>query len=743
MMTIAERVPFVLFSFLLFCFTVPVAAANEVSQAEVELLASQVEVIRTEYGVPHIYADNLRAFGYALGYLQLEDYGERVPMGMVRNRGELARHLGRTALDSDFENRPYYDLAVEVYPQLGQDTRDVYEGFAAGVNRYVQLHGDEFPEWMRPDFDGYDVAALYVYRPSRGLMNRWQRRLARSENGPLPNSGDTDDGFFGNDFGDDDVDGFAVDPIEEGSSAWALAPNRTTSNAAILMRNPHLGWNAGYWEVHAVVADRLDFYGDFRIGGPLGIIGGFNRHLGFATTNNNVNRTEVYELQIDSDHGDAYVLDGRSIPIRRESMTLQYRDGDGLGEETRERVTTDLGPIVHRTQDHIYVLRTAEDGEFRAGEQFLRLIQATNLEEWTDAMRLRAHPGSNFTYADAEGNIFYIWNGAVPVRPHPAGEDRPVAVTRSSQIWTQLHELEDLPQLLNPPGGYLRDENNGPWLTNLNQRLDPALYPDYFEGNQFSLRSQHSVLLVGNDRRLSLEDVVELKHSYRMLLADRVKDDLTASVREALARQRISNTAETPTVAALLLIEGWDNTAAADSRGAVLFQEWWRAYSERFGDDEDAFADPWAEEASLETPRGLADRDLAVAMFPDAVRRTIERFGSFDVEWGEVHRVQRGEVDEPVGGCAAAMGCFRVLNFGGGADNRRTVAGGDGWVIAVEFTDPPRAYSVLGFGQSAKEDSAHYADQAGMFARGEMKTVAYLRNDVENQAVRRYQPGLE
>ena len=111
--------------------------------------------------------------------------------------------------------------------------------------------------------------------------------------------------------------------------------------------------------------------------------------------------------------------------------------------------------------------------------------------------------------------------------------------------------------------------------------------------------------------------------------------------------------------------------------------------------------------------------------------------------WGEVRRVRRGSVDEPVGGCAASLGCFRVLNFRDEDDGRRSAAGGDGWVLAVEFTDPPRAFSILAYGQSAKESSPHHADQAALFARGEMKPVAYTREDVERLAVRRYRPGLE
>ena len=55
---------------------------------------------------------------------------------------------------------------------------------------------------------------------------------------------------------------------------------------AILLRNPHLAWTAGYYEAHIVVPNVLDFYGDVRVGGPFGVIGGFNRDLGWATTNN-------------------------------------------------------------------------------------------------------------------------------------------------------------------------------------------------------------------------------------------------------------------------------------------------------------------------------------------------------------------------------------------------------------------------------------------------------------------------
>src|SRR5688572_5521049 len=568
--------------------------------------ARQVEVIRTSYGVPHIYADTFRALGYVLGYLQLEDYGDRVPIILLGARGEMARHQGPGALEADFVNRPYYLRAVETYTRIDADTRDVYEGFAAGVNRYIALHPEEFPAWMRPEFTGYDVAAAYVYRTSQATIRRWMRRLTDGERPPL-------------------ADPEEPERLETGSSAWALAPGRTSSGAAILLRNPHLSWSAGYWEAHVVVPGRLDFYGDFRIGGPVGIVGGFNQQLGFATTNNDVNTEEVYSLELDRQRADHYLFDGTSIPIRREVITVSYANGPSQSLATRQRLTTHLGPALHRDQERIYVLRAAEDGAYRGGDQFLRMMQARSLAEWKGAMRLRAHPGSNFIYADAAGNILYLWNGAIPARPHPTGDGNPVVAAQTDEIWTNLHDLDDLPQLLNPPGGYVRNENDAPWLTNLRQPLVAANFPPYFEPDgPLSLRSQHSAPLVDNDMRLSLEDVVRLKHSDRMLLADRVKDDLTAAVRRALRAGTFAD--DDVTIAnAATLIESWNNTAAAASRGAVLFAEWWRLYLE--GVEGEPFAEPWRADAPLSTPRGLADPERAAARFPDAVRQTAARFG--------------------------------------------------------------------------------------------------------------------
>ncbi len=696
-----------------------------VAQSPAPPLAAQVEVVRTEYGVPHIRAENLKAAAYALAWVQLEDHGPRVAMGLLRARGEMGRWFGRDSMESDFQAQRAHRLAVERYPTLDQATRDVYEGFAEGANRYVALHPDEFPAGFAPRFTGYDVAARDVNLASPGQARAVVARLTGARRPPTPPIEGAE--------GDGAAPTPDVDPIEEGSNAWAFAPSRTRSGHAVLVRNPHLSWTAGYYEAHVTVPGVLDFYGDFRVGGPFGVIGGFNRHLGWSTTNNAPDNDEVYALDVDPARADHYLFEGASVPLQRELVTVAFRNGDGLSTETREVWTSPLGPVVHRGDGKVYVLKAGADGEHRAGEQFLRMMRATSLDEWKEAMRMRARVTSNFTYADADGNILYVWNGVVPALPHRSGGDTAAVPARSTaDVWTRLVPWDSLPQLLNPRGGYVRNENDAPYHTNMRQVLDRARFPQNFPEPTLRLRSQLSLELIDNDRKYTLEEIVRLKNSYRMLLADRVKPDLLAAVRAA--------SPDSATAAAAATLAAWDNTASHEARGAVLFEIWWRRYTDGVNADS-MFARPWSVDAPTSTPSGLRDPARAAEAFAWAVGETARRHGSADVPWGEVHRVRLGEVDEPVGGCGGVMGCFRVLNFATDPDGKRRVVGGDGWVIAVEFGPTPKAYSVLAYGQGPAETSEYHDDQAALFARGEMKRVVFTPADVDAGAVRRYRPG--
>jgi acyl-homoserine-lactone acylase len=665
-------------------------------------LAEQVEIRRTSHGVPHIIAQNLAALGYGEAYVQSEDYGARVALSLLRARGEVARWYGHDSIVADFNAVPGYRRAVETYGLVDQDTRDVYEGFAAGANRYVELHRDEFPDGFRPNFTGYDVLAKDVEKPSLAMANKF---LAKPQVAP-PHPND-------------------------GSNAWAFAPTRTTSGHAILLRNPHLAWNAGYYEAHIVVSGTLDFYGDLRIGGPFGVIGGFNRDLGWATTNNDPQLWQIYALDVDASVPDHYWLDGKSQALTKVIITVDYTTQTGLVSESKDTYATTLGPVIGRDEKHIYVFRHAIDGEYHAGEQFLKMMRAHTLNEWKAAMRIGARLNSSFTYADRAGNIFYLWNAMLPKLPHASGGDSlAIPVRRTSDAWSKYVPLDSLPQMLNPPGGYIHNENDAPYFTNMRRPLDWKHVPPYYPPPRLGLRSQLSIDLIDHDNKMSLEDVVKLKHSYRMLLADRVRDDLVRAVRAARPTGDVARGID--------IIASWDKTVAPESRGGVLFESWWRRYNAR---GTQPYAEPWTPDRPIETPRGLSDNARTVEAFTVAVDDTKRRYGALDVAWGDVHRVRRGDVDVPVGGCASDEGCFRVLTYAQDPDGKLEATGSDGWVLAVEFGDQPRAYSVLAYGESPKPSSPYFADQAAMFARGELKPVAWTLRDIDAQTVRRYHPG--
>ena len=394
---------------------------------------------------------------------------------------------------------------------------------------------------------------------------------------------------------------------------------------------------------------------------------------------------------------------------------------------------TPYGPVVHRTDEWVWVIKDPRDGEFRRGEQFLKMMLATSLEEWLDVMRMRAHSSSNFTYADADGNIALYYNARLPALPHePTGDSAAIAES-VDDIWSELVPWEDLPLYVNPPGGYVLQSNDTPDYINLNVALDRDTVAPNLPEPRFRLRSQLSLDLIHGDARLSLDDVLALKHSPRMLLAERVLDDLLGAVDDLVAGADLAE--------AVRVLRAWDRTAAAESRGGVLFERWANEYLDATGEDR-AFRVPWSADSPTTTPSGIGAPGEAVAALYVAVGTMRAGRLALDVPWGDVHRVIRGGVDVPVSGCQGAHGCFRTLSFRPTGDGRLAVSSGDGWVLAVELGgEQPVARSVLAYGQSALADSPHHDDQAEMFARQEAKSVAWTDADIERLAIRRYRPG--
>jgi acyl-homoserine-lactone acylase len=722
-----------------------------------------VEIRRTSYGVPHILAPDLERAAFGLAWVMMEDHREQVPLQILRASGRLSLALGPDELEGDFPRRLAHRFAVETFPLLPQDVRDVLSGFAAGMNHFIELRGHELPPWATPTFTPQDIAARDIQVWDEGALRRFAaRRAGRTVLDPAGDPGGSPEGWdswerpggmattagagqknpaAGAGQGGPEWPGPVGAALgstgqdrDHGSNAWALAPGRTTSGHAILLRNPHLAFTAGYYEAHLTVPGVLNFYGDFRLGGPFTVIGGFNERLGFATTNNGPDLEEVYALLKDPADRDAYLFDGESVPLETRQVRVEFSAGDTVEAETRNFRFSPLGPVLFETEDTVFVLKSAALGHHRLGEQWLRMMQARTLEEWKEAMRIRAKHNSNFLYADGDGNIFYVWNASTPVLPHEPSGDSAVFAAGAGDVWTELYPWDDLPQLLNPGGGYIQNANDPPYHTNLHELLPRENYPANFPEPRVGFRTQHSLELVHSETLLSLEDVVELKHSMTMTLADRVKDDLVAAVRSRGPGGEMAEAVE--------LLAAWDNQVARESRGGALFELWAQRYFDSTPPDQ-RFREPWSEEDPTRTPRGIGNRSGAVEAFQWAVEEADRRFGAWDVAWGEVHRIRAGDLDLAVGGCSSQLGCFRVIGYREAEDGKYRAWTGDAWVLAVEFGEIPRAYSVLLYGNSNQEDSPYFWNQAEMFANHSMKAVAFSEDDIARDLLIRYQPGRE
>jgi len=531
----------------------------------------------------------------------------------------------------------------------------------------------------------------------------------------------------------------------DGSNALALSGSRTVSGVPILLGNPHLRWQSLYWEAHVKVPGRLDFYGSTLVGFPW-LRAGFNDRLGYVQTNNTSDNRDVFALPLDPAAPDHYLFEGRSRPFTRVDAAVDVKRDDGTTvTERRTYWSSHLGPIVHRTTTAAFAYRSTVADAWKWFEGFWRLSHARSLREYVKVMSTRFSPESNYTYADADGNIFYLWNSRIPKRVQDGTSyalDVPAGTMK--YVWKGLHPTKDLPQLLNPAGGYIQNANNPPWFVSLRQRPDPERYPAYFERGELALRPQLALDMVESREKYSVEDVRRLKYETRLLLAERVKPALLAAIdAQAGPSEEL--------VQARAVLAAWDDRASASSRGAVLFQRFWEAYR---AEVHQPYAEGWDAARPTETPSGIANPEAALKHLAEAVRWTRTTYGSADVAWGEANRYRMGEIDLPGEGASGQLGAFRVQQFdqapGGGSSSRvagwaeadRQMAGsGDAWVLLVHFTRPVRAYAVLAYGETTDRASPHSRDQIRIFANRELRPVWFTDAEVTAHLEREYRPG--
>ncbi len=663
----------------------------------------QAEIIWDEWGVPHIFADDVPTLLYAFGWAQMESHGNLLLRLYGESRGRASEYWGETHVDSDrwLHTMGVPQRAQQWYQAQSPEFRGYLDAFAAGINAYVQEHSDLIADSVKAvlPVDAADVLA-HTQRSVHisFFAASWNRMSAERH-------------------------------LATGSNAWAIGPPRTEAGHAMLLANPHLSWsgNSLFYEAHLAGPD-IDIYGASLIGLPVPAIA-FNDHLGWTHTMNMTAPVTYYELTLEDDD---YRFDGevRAFEERADTIRILANDGNVREEIHRTRFSVH-GPVIAERDDVAIAMRAVGFDAPRLLEQWWNMGKALNLSEFETALGQQQVPMFTVMYADRDGHIMHHFGGLVPVRSEGDFADWFFAVKpgdTSGTLWTEIHSYGELPRVLDPPSGWLQNTNDPPWTTTFPLALDQGDFPPYMSSPPlFWPRTLRSARMLADDANITFEELVEYKHSTRVALADVILDDLVSAAREhggPLARQASD------------VLEAWDRSTDADSRGAVLFTQWVRQVPDMLptgfsGRESPFFSIPWSVDEPFTTPAGLADPVGAVRALEAAARKVEGDYAALDVVWGDVHRLRGNGIDLPGHGGGNPWGIFRAAFYEPAEDGRFVAVGGDTYVAAVEFADPVRARVLLSYGNATQPHSPHVYDQLELFARKELREAWLTRSEVE------------
>ena len=357
-------------------------------------------------------------------------------------------------------------------------------------------------------------------------------------------------------------------------------------------------------------------------------------------------------------------------------------------------------------------------------EQLWRMGLARNFGEFEQAMRMLQLPLFNTMYADRDGHILYLYNAVTPVRPRG---DRKfwsgmVPGDDSSLIWTKIHPYEDLPRVADPQAGFVQNCNDPPWTSAFPMLLDPAKFASYIApGFGMGPRAQRSTRILSEARKMTFDDLRAAKLSTRVEMADHFVDSLVEAVK-ASGNERARQAAA--------ILAKWDRQAEASSDGTFLFYRFLQAAGAGFREI-GGYAVKEDDHQPLTTPRGFAEPAKAVALLGEVAAAVEKEYGGMHVKWGDVIRLRRGSLDLPANGAPSVMGSIRTINPGPFVGGKAEAVHGDTYAAVVEFSDPVRAESLLGYGNWSRAGSKHIEDQLPLMAKKVMRPVWRARKDIE------------
>ncbi len=734
--------------------------------ARVEGLGAPVEIVTDRWGVPHIIAASQADAFFGQGYAAASNRLWQMDNARRRMLGRMAVAFGPEFLPLDLAARTLLfrgDLAAEwavQYPPAVPLAR----AWVAGVNaRIAEVLAN--PALLPPEFAAMDMLPepwaaddLMLMRRSgppnvRGEMRRAvlacagaleleglaqklepphplvvpegldpcalkpeQLVLLERNAGPSPWPRTRRGGALGpagtaTALGEaDDLD------AQQGSNAWVVAPWRSGSGRALLATDPHLPVSVpGPQFISHLKAPGLDAIGSGWVFRP-GMQGGHNDRVARGRTDFQMDQEDLYLLELDA-AGGAYRVPGGWAPITRVTERIAVRDA---AEAVVTLARTALGPVIFEDQGahRALVLRSAQlqPGPSTA----LEYIGVTVARDWVEhqaALRYVSW-GSNYFYADVDGNIGWQTGGRMPRRRSHDGL-LPVPAA-GGFAWDGFMPLEQLVGELNPERG---------WIASGNQMPFPESWPD---------ARRTSWEWIPDDRYRRMTEVLAVQAPHGQAEALALQQDVV-SLRARALLPVLASLPDAPAEAALL--RGWDTRMGAESEAAAIFAFWWSELSAavRLA----MVPEPLRATLPLLHPQVMLalvtgeDARLGERRLPlvaEALAAAAARWRALPSDgrrWGDLHRV---ELRHPLGAMTPEANVLGGRSGGDGATlmarwwvsaARPQATGGASFRMVVELGDWERARASNLPGQSGDPRSPHYADLYAPWVAGETFPLAY------------------
>lgn len=693
---------------------IPGAAYHRsVNDSALDRLAHSVTIYRDRYGVPHIYGptDQSVVFGYL--YAQAEDNFWQVEDTYIQALGRAAEVYGERMLNADLLNSELEisRLSMEEYQNSDRQMQTLCQAAADGLNYFLFKHPEikpqlltHFEPWYVMAFARFMIYQLIIF--GRTNLKATDPRDAAAE---IKQEGMT------------------------GSNMWAIAPARSASGHAMLFINPHQPFfGSGQWyEGHLHSGSGWNISGAAFPGAPFPVIG-HNEVLGWSFTINTPNILDLYEEHFDDPKHPLNYRYGDGYRTAAEwTAAIKVKTNQGIQSRLFRLRKTHHGPIVSIRAGKTLAVRLARIEMGGQLKQYYLMGKARNFKEFRAAMSPLAVPMFNIIYADREGNIFYIYNAAIPRRATKYDWKRPVDGSDPGTEWQGYHSLNELPQLLNPPSGYLQNCNSTPYQTTDRDNPDKERYPAYMTSDNDTPRARLSRRLLSSQAKFSFADLT--KAAYDTTVIEAPTD--TLKLVDEWEKLKDSDPARAEKVAELIAeLRAWNGVSTLESNAMTLYALW--------------------ADKKIRTPVDPKNAFPLITLLESVKSELEAQFGSWRVAWGEINRIQRvppGNPQEPfsdtrpslpvAGGPGFVGMIFNFYTRPEKAQKRRYGIAGHSFVSVIEFGPQVRALSIMQFGQSADPRSHHYFDQAELYARQEFKPAWFTLDEIKKNVESISHPG--